>query len=64
LDHDRGMFFGYFYDVIIQSNAPIFWLEVFLDFRLEYESLEPLIKFLAFLLQKLCKKIPIISGIP
>jgi len=25
-DHDRGMFFGYFYDVIIRSHAPIFWL--------------------------------------
>jgi len=28
----------------------------FLDSRLEYESLEPLIDFLAFLIQKLCQK--------
>jgi len=28
-DHDRGMFFGELYDVIIQSHMPIFWLEVF-----------------------------------
>jgi len=48
-DHDRGMFFDYFYDVIIRSHAPIFWLEVFLDSTQKYESLEPLIEFLAFL---------------
>ena len=63
-DHDWGMFFGYFYDVFMRSYPPIFWLEIFLDSRLEYESLEPLVEFLAFLLQKLCQKIPNISGIP
>ena len=31
----------------------IWWLEVFLDSRLQYESLEGLIDFLAFLLQRL-----------
>jgi len=28
-DHDRGMFFGQLYDVIIRFHAPIFWLAVF-----------------------------------
>jgi len=51
-DHDGGMFFIYFNDVIIPSHAPIFWLAVFLDSRLKYESLKPLIKFLEFLVQK------------
>jgi len=54
--HDGGMFFGYFNDVIIRSHAPIFWLVVFLDSRLHYESLEPVIKFLAFPVQKLGQK--------
>jgi len=30
--------------------------KVFLDSRLKYESLEPFIKFVAFLVQKLCQK--------
>jgi len=55
-DHDRGMFFGYLYDVIIRCHEPIFWLAVFLDSRLEYACLEPLIEFLAFLVQKLGQK--------
>jgi len=50
------MFFGYFNDVIIRSHAPIFWLAVFLDSRLKCGSLEPLIKFLAFLVQKFGQK--------
>jgi len=36
---------------------PIFWLAVFLDTRREYAFLEPLIEFLAFLIQKLDQKI-------
>jgi len=52
----QGMFFCELYDVIIRSNAPIFWLAVFLDFWQEYMFLEPLIEFLAFLVQKLGQK--------
>jgi len=55
-DHDWDMFLGYFYDTIVRSHAPIFWLEVVLDSRLEYEYLGPLIEFLAFLVQTLCQK--------
>jgi len=55
-DHDRGMFFGELYDVIIRFHAPIFWLAVFLDSMWEYRFLEPLIEFLAFLVQKLGQK--------
>jgi len=55
-DHDRGMFFGSLYDVVIRSHAPIFWLAVFLDSRAEYAFLQPLIYFLAFLVQKLGQK--------
>ena len=54
--HDGDLFFGYLYDVIIRSHAPILWLAVFLDSRLKYAFLEPLIKFLAFVVQKLCQK--------
>jgi len=50
------MFFGELYDVIIQSHAPIFWLAVFLDSSAEYPFLEPLIEFLAFLVQMLGQK--------
>jgi len=32
---------------------PILWFKVFLDSRLQYESLEGLMDFLAFLVQKL-----------
>jgi len=32
------------------------WLAVFLDSRLKHTFLKPLIKFLAFLVQKLCQK--------
>jgi len=49
-DHDRDMFFGELYNVIIRSHAPIFWLAVFLDSRRKYAFLEPLIEFLAFLI--------------
>jgi len=34
----------------------------FLDSRLKCESLEPLLEFVAFLVQTLCQKIPNISG--
>jgi len=37
-----------------QSNGPIVSLKFFLETRLSYESLEPLIDFLAYLDQKLC----------
>jgi len=59
---DWGMFCGYFDDVIIRFNEPILWLNFFYS-RVEYEFLEPLIEFLAFLVQKICQKIPNISGI-
>ena len=36
----------------------------FLDARLEYESLELLIEFLAFLVQKLCQKIQTFPEVP
>jgi len=55
-DHDRDMFFGELYDVIIRSHAPIFRLAVFFDSRAEYAFLEPLIKLLAFVVQKLGQK--------
>jgi len=53
-DHDWDMFLGHFYDTIIRSHVPIFWLEVVLDPRLEYEYFGLLIEFLAFLVQTLC----------
>jgi len=55
-DHDRGMVFGELHNVIIRSHTPIFWLAVFLDSRREDAFLEPLIEFLAFLVQKLGQK--------
>ena len=39
-----------------QSNEPIVSLKFFVEARLSYESLEPLIDFLAYLDQKLCHK--------
>jgi len=54
--HDGGLFFGYLFDVIIRSHGPILWLAVFLDSKLKYVFSEPLIKFLVFLVQKLCQK--------
>jgi len=36
-----------------RTVEPILWLKVFLDSTLKYESLEGLIDFLAFLVQKL-----------
>jgi len=50
------MIFGQLYDVIIRSNAPIFWLAVFVDCWAAYAFLEPLTEFLAFLVQKLGQK--------
>jgi len=55
-DHDWGMFCGYFDDVIIRYNEPILSLKVFFDSRLEYESSDPLVEFIAFPVQKLCQK--------
>jgi len=43
-------------DIISWSNQPISWLIVLLDSRLEYQSLEPLVNFLAFLVPKLWPK--------
>jgi len=54
--HDGECFLVELYDVIIRSHVPILWLAVFLDSRLKYTFLEPLIKFVAFLVQKLCQK--------
>ena len=56
--HDWRMFFEYSYDVIRGSNGRILWLKVLLDPGLEYEFLEPLIDFLAFLVPKLGQKDP------
>jgi len=50
------MFCGSFDGVIGQSNEPISWLKVLLDSRLQYESLEPLIDFLAFWFKSYAKK--------
>jgi len=36
--------------------VPIFWLAIFLVSKPEYAFLEPLIEFLALLVQKLCQK--------
>jgi len=41
-----------FDDVIGRSNEPVSWLKVLLDIRPKYESLEPSIDFLAFLVPK------------
>ena len=38
------------------SNGPTFWPKCFYETRLSYESLEPLIGFLAYLDQNLCHK--------
>jgi len=38
------------------SNGPTFWPKYFYETRLSYESLEPLIGFLAHLDEKLCHK--------
>jgi len=59
-----GMFFDYFYDVIIRSTGRQFDSKFFWDSWLECESSEFFIEFLAFLVQTLCQKIPNISGIP
>jgi len=48
-----------------QTIHHILWLKVFLDSRLQYESLEGLMNFLAYLVQKLWQnKQKIIRGIP
>jgi len=38
-----------------RTIEPILWLKVFLDSKLQYVSLEGLMDFLAFLVQKLWK---------
>jgi len=48
----------YSYDVIRGSNAQILCLKVLLDPGVEYEFLEPLVDFLAFLVPKLGQKEP------
>jgi len=53
---------GGFDDIIDLSNEPILWLKVLLNFWLWYESLEPLVDFLGFLVPKLWQKIRNISG--
>jgi len=53
--HDWSQFFGSFHDVIDRSNEPNLWLKVFWILG-SNASLEPLIDFLAFLVQKLCQK--------
>jgi len=45
------MFCEYSQDVILESNARVLWLKDLFDPGLEYEFLEPLIDFLAFLIQ-------------
>ena len=56
--HDWRMFCEYCYNVIRGFNAQILWLKVLLDPGREYEFLEPLIDFLAFLVPKLGQKDP------
>jgi len=48
----------YSYDVIRGSNAWILWLKVVLDPGVEYEFLEPMTNFLAFLVPKIGQKEP------
>ena len=43
-------------DYMTSSSDPMRQYTVFLDSRQKYASLEPLIEFLAFLVQKLCQK--------
>ena len=42
----------------LTDNEPKLWLKLWLDSRLEYESLEPLMDFLAFLVPKLWPEDP------
>ena len=46
------------------SNGPTFWTEYLYEARLSYESLEPLIGFLAYLDEKLCHKNQKVVKIP
>ena len=54
--------FSHFYDLLYPSlpgrpsNGPTFLPKYCLETRLSYESLEPLIGFLAYLDEKLCHK--------
>lgn len=50
------MFCHLFNDVIGRFNEPILWLNVLLDSRQHYESLEPLVNLLVFLVPKLRSK--------
>ena len=55
-----GGVFGYVWPTLPgpgrPSNWPTFWPKYFYETRLSYESLEPLIGFLAYLDEKLCHK--------
>jgi len=48
-----------YFDGVINLSKLMLWLKVLLDLRPEYESLEPLIDFLAPLVPKLCQKFQI-----
>jgi len=50
------VFIAYFNRPWTPSNGPTFWPKYFDETRLFYESLEPLIGFLAYLDEKLCHK--------
>ena len=52
------LFFGFSFMTSSPNNEPKLWLKVWLDSRLEYESLEPLKDFLAFLVLKLWPEDP------
>jgi len=56
--HDWRMFCNCSYDVIRGSNSRTLSLKVLLNPGVEYEFLEPLIDFLAFLVPKLGQKEP------
>ena len=51
-----GLFYDYSQDVIHGSDMRTLYLKVLLDSSLKYDSLEPLIDFLACLVQKLDQK--------
>jgi len=48
----------------LPSNGPTFWLKYFYETRPSYESLEPLVGFLAYLDEKSCHKNQIVVKNP
>jgi len=62
-DHDLGVLRLFWWRHHPIQRADIVG-QRFLDARLEYESLELLIEFLAFLVQKLCQKIQTFPEVP